>query len=68
VTGARALLAGRRACTPSAWHGTDPRVRMKVMRERMQAMQASWTSDEAGYHGEHVAFDRIWCWPAEIAG
>jgi alkanesulfonate monooxygenase SsuD/methylene tetrahydromethanopterin reductase-like flavin-dependent oxidoreductase (luciferase family) len=41
---------------------------MKVMRERMQAMQASWTSDEAGYHGEHVAFDRIWCWPAEIAG
>jgi hypothetical protein len=38
---------------------------MKVMRERMQA---SWPSEEAGYHGEHVAFDRIWCWPAEIAG
>jgi probable F420-dependent oxidoreductase len=44
-------------------HGTDPRVRMKVMRERIEAMQAIWTSDEASYHGEHVAFDRIWSWP-----
>jgi len=44
-------------------HGTDARVRMKVMRERIEAMQAIWTSDEASYHGEHVAFDRIWSWP-----
>jgi alkanesulfonate monooxygenase SsuD/methylene tetrahydromethanopterin reductase-like flavin-dependent oxidoreductase (luciferase family) len=44
-------------------HGTDARVRMKVMRERIEAMKAIWTSDEASYHGEHVAFDRIWSWP-----
>jgi probable F420-dependent oxidoreductase len=44
-------------------HGTDARVRMKVMRERIEAMQAIWTNDEASYHGEHVAFDRIWSWP-----
>jgi probable F420-dependent oxidoreductase len=44
-------------------HGTDPRVRMAIMRERVEAMKAIWTSDEASYHGEHVSFDRIWSWP-----
>ena len=44
-------------------HGTDPRVRMAVMRERIEAMKAIWTSDEASYAGEHVSFDRIWSWP-----
>jgi probable F420-dependent oxidoreductase len=44
-------------------HGTDPRVRMEVMRERVEAMKAIWTSDEASYQGKHVAFDRIWSWP-----
>lgn len=44
-------------------HGTDPRVRMTVLRERVEAMQAIWTSDEASYHGQYVDFDRIWSWP-----
>ena len=44
-------------------HGTDPRVRMAVMRERIEAMKAIWTSDEASYAGSHVSFDRIWSWP-----
>ena len=44
-------------------HGTDPRVRMAVMAERVEAMKAIWTQDEASYHGEHVDFDRIWSWP-----
>jgi probable F420-dependent oxidoreductase len=44
-------------------HGTDPRRRMAVMRERVEAMRAIWTQDEASYAGEHVAFDRIWSWP-----
>jgi probable F420-dependent oxidoreductase len=44
-------------------HGTDPRRRMKVLRERVEAMKVIWTSDEASYHGEHVRFDRIWSWP-----
>jgi probable F420-dependent oxidoreductase len=44
-------------------HGTDPRRRMAVLRERVEAMKAIWTSDEASYEGEHVKFDRIWCWP-----
>jgi alkanesulfonate monooxygenase SsuD/methylene tetrahydromethanopterin reductase-like flavin-dependent oxidoreductase (luciferase family) len=44
-------------------HGTDPRRRMAVLRERVEAMKAIWTQDEASYAGEHVAFDRIWSWP-----
>jgi probable F420-dependent oxidoreductase len=44
-------------------HGTDPRVRMAIMAERIEAMKAIWTQDEASYHGEHVDFERIWSWP-----
>jgi probable F420-dependent oxidoreductase len=44
-------------------HGTDPRRRMAVMRERVEAMKAIWTQDEASYAGEFVSFDRIWSWP-----
>jgi probable F420-dependent oxidoreductase len=44
-------------------HGTDPRRRMTVLRERIEAMQAIWTSDEASYSGEFVNFHRIWSWP-----
>jgi alkanesulfonate monooxygenase SsuD/methylene tetrahydromethanopterin reductase-like flavin-dependent oxidoreductase (luciferase family) len=44
-------------------HGTDPRKRMRIMRERIEAMKEIWTSDEASYSGEFVSFDRIWSWP-----
>ncbi|HET8953803.1 MAG TPA: TIGR03619 family F420-dependent LLM class oxidoreductase, partial [Solirubrobacteraceae bacterium] len=44
-------------------HGTDPRTRMKLLAERVEAMQAIWTQDEASYHGRFVDFDRIWSWP-----
>jgi probable F420-dependent oxidoreductase len=47
-------------------HGTDPAKRMKVMRERVEAMQAIWSSDEASYSGEFVDFERIWCWPKPL--
>jgi len=47
-------------------HGTDPRRRFSLMRERIEAMKAIWTEDEASYHGRHVDFDRIWCWPKPI--
>jgi len=32
-------------------HGTDPRTRMALMRERVEAMRAIWTQEEASYHG-----------------
>jgi len=44
-------------------HGTDPDRRFGLMRERVEAMKAIWTEDEASYHGRHVDFDRIWSWP-----
>jgi probable F420-dependent oxidoreductase len=44
-------------------HGTDPRKRMRIMQERIEAMKEIWTNDEATYHGEFVNFDRIWSWP-----
>ncbi|HUY59641.1 MAG TPA: LLM class F420-dependent oxidoreductase [Solirubrobacteraceae bacterium] len=44
-------------------HGTDPRTRMRLLKERVEAMKAIWTEDEASYHGEFVNFDRIWSWP-----
>jgi len=47
-------------------HGTDPRTRMRLMRERVEAMKAIWTQDEASYHGEFVRFERIWSWPKPL--
>ena len=44
-------------------HGTDPRTRMRLFKERIEAMKAIWTQDEASYDGEFVSFERIWSWP-----
>jgi probable F420-dependent oxidoreductase len=37
-------------------HGTDPARRFAVLRERIEAMKAIWTREEAEYHGRHVDF------------
>ncbi len=47
-------------------HGTRPESRFKLMRERVEAMQAIWTCDEAEYHGEFVDFDPIYMWPKPV--
>ena len=44
-------------------HGTDPQTRMRLMSDRVAAMKAIWTQEEASYQGEFVQFDRIWSWP-----
>ncbi|WP_020578128.1 LLM class F420-dependent oxidoreductase [Actinopolymorpha alba] len=44
-------------------HGTDPRTRMALLRERVEAMKAIWTQVEASYTGTHVSFERIWSYP-----
>src|SRR4051812_49896766 len=44
-------------------HGTDPRTRMALLRERGEAMKEIWTSDEASYSGRYVRFERIWSYP-----
>ena len=47
-------------------HGTDPSKRFGLMRERVEAMKALWTQDEAQYHGRHVDFDPTWAWPKPV--
>src|SRR5918998_2726925 len=47
-------------------HGTKPTLRWKILRERILAMKAIWTQDEAEYHGEFVDFDPIWSWPKPV--
>ena len=47
-------------------HGTDPGRRFALLRERVEAIKAIWTQDEAEYHGEFVDFDSIWQWPKPL--
>ncbi|TMB87482.1 MAG: LLM class F420-dependent oxidoreductase [Chloroflexi bacterium] len=47
-------------------HGTDFESRFKLMRERVEAMKAIWTQEEAEYHGELVDFGPMWCWPKPV--
>ena len=47
-------------------HGVDPATRWALMEEQLLAMKAIWTTDEAEFHGNHVDFDPIWCWPKPV--
>ena len=47
-------------------HGTPWNRRWKLVRERIEAMKAIWTQEEASYDGEFVKFDRIWSWPKPV--
>ncbi len=47
-------------------HGTNPRLRWKILRERVLAMKEIWTKDEAEFHGRFVNFDPIWSWPKPV--
>ncbi len=44
-------------------HGAQYKTRFKLMRERVLAMQALWTEEEAAFHGEFVNFDPVWSYP-----
>src|SRR5216683_335534 len=47
-------------------HGTAFKSRWKLLRERVEAIKALWTKEEASYHGEFVNFDPVWCWPKPV--
>jgi probable F420-dependent oxidoreductase len=47
-------------------HGADPDHRFRLMRERLEAVKAIWTQEEASYHGRYVDFERIWSWPKPV--
>jgi probable F420-dependent oxidoreductase len=44
-------------------HGVDPKVRGRVVEERLRAMIEIWTQEKAEFHGEFVNFDPIYSWP-----
>jgi probable F420-dependent oxidoreductase len=47
-------------------HGARYNTRFKLMRERVLAMKALWTQEEAEFHGEMVNFDKVWSWPKPL--
>ena len=47
-------------------HGTPFDRRWKILREKIEAMKAIWTEEEAEYHGEFVNFDPIWSYPKPL--
>lgn len=44
-------------------HGAHYETRFKLLRERILAMKALWTQEEAFFHGEMVNFDPVWSYP-----
>ena len=47
-------------------HGTDPDRRFGLMRERVEAMKAVWTSEVAEYHGDQVSFGPMYQNPKPV--
>ncbi|MBL6077580.1 LLM class F420-dependent oxidoreductase [Belnapia sp. T18] len=47
-------------------HGARYPTRFRLMEERIRAMQALWTEEEASFHGEFVDFDPVWCYPKPV--
>jgi probable F420-dependent oxidoreductase len=47
-------------------HGTVFKTRFKLMRERVEAMQAIWTEEAAEYHGALVDFGPMAAWPKPV--
>lgn len=44
-------------------HGARYETRFKLLRERVLAMKALWTEEEAAFHGDFVDFDPAWSYP-----
>jgi probable F420-dependent oxidoreductase len=68
VSGGRAVLG-----VGAGWnreemrnHGTEPRTRMRLLRERVLAIKELWTRDEAEFHGEFVDFDPVHLYPKPV--
>lgn len=47
-------------------HGANYKTRFKLMRERVLAMKALWTEDEASFDGEMVKIEKSWSWPKPV--
>src|SRR5579864_514669 len=68
VSGGRFLfgVGGGWNAEEMADHGTEFKTRFKLMRERIEAMQAIWTETKPEYHGEMVDFPPMMTWPKPV--
>jgi len=44
-------------------HGARYETRFKLLRERVLAMKALWSQEQAEFHGQFVNFDPVWLYP-----
>src|SRR6266853_1886624 len=44
-------------------HGARYETRFKLLRERVLAMKALWSQEQAEFHGRFVNFDPVWLYP-----
>jgi probable F420-dependent oxidoreductase len=68
VSGGRVLFgigAGWNA-EEMADHGTDFKTRFELMRERVEAMRAIWTTSKPAYDGTYVKFPPMMTWPKPV--
>ncbi len=47
-------------------HGVGFDDRHEVLRDKIAAMKAIWTQDEASYDGKYVSFEPMWSWPKPV--
>ncbi|MBW8484489.1 LLM class F420-dependent oxidoreductase [Actinomadura parmotrematis] len=47
-------------------HGTEPKTRMRLLRERVLAVKELWTAEKAEFHGEFVDFDPVFSYPKPV--
>lgn len=47
-------------------HGIDPNLRHAIAAEKVKAMKCIWTSEQAAWAGEHVAFAPLYSWPKPV--
>jgi probable F420-dependent oxidoreductase len=47
-------------------YGVNFKDRWAVTRESILAMREIWTKDEPEYHGAHIKFPPMWCWPKPV--
>ncbi|MBV9824264.1 MAG: LLM class F420-dependent oxidoreductase [Alphaproteobacteria bacterium] len=68
VSGGRFLfgVGGGWNADEMADHGTEFKIRFKLMRERIEAMQAIWTQSKPEYHGDMVDFGPMMTWPKPV--
>ncbi len=47
-------------------HGASYPTRFRLMEERVRAMQALWSQEEAEFHGKYVNFEKSWMYPKPL--